>query len=280
MALRYASQSACESREAADCTSALAASLNGNTPDAVEGCAGAYAGWDCADYLGDENIPTACRQQLGPVANGGGCAVDGQCQSGFCATAPGAPCGACAAPPKAGGSCAELTSCGPGLVCTQDTFACVAPGVRGSACGKGAVCGAGLSCVGASPATEKPGTCAPAGEHAGAPCDPTLAKGTGCDRDAGLVCSATSHVCEPLVVAAIGQACGGDVGGQPVDCEAEGICVGAMAAKPGTCKAAAADGAPCDAVHGPGCELPARCIGRGGTTSGTCQYSGAQSCHP
>lgn len=316
MQLRYGSESTCETRETNNCATALAEPLNGNTPAAVEACAGAYAGWACVDYLNDTNIPSACRQQLGPIVNGGSCAIDGQCQSGFCGIVPGSACGTCAAVPKVGASCAGLTGCGPGLACTTDTFKCVAFGVRGSACGKGAVCGIQLSCVGATNVAQ--GTCEQAGEEMGAACDPTEKTGGGCDRNAGLVCNAgvpaavdagegvaeggaetdaesdaeggaetdadteaaasTARTCQPLVVAAAGQPCGNDVGGQPVDCQAGGVCTGASGTTPGTCAAAAADGAPCDTANGPGCIIPARCIASGGT-AGTCQYSGAQSCH-
>jgi len=270
--LRYGSESDCETRETYSCTTALSEPVNGNTPAAVEACAGAYAGWACADYLDDENIPQACQQQLGAVINGGSCAIDGQCQSGFCGIAPGASCGTCSGLPAAGASCAQLTSCGSGLACTADTFECVVFGVRGSTCGKGAVCGVGLSCIGVAGKA----TCQLAGDTAGATCDPTGKTGSGCDRNAGLACNSASKTCQPVVVASQGQPCG-NVGGQPVYCEAEGACTGATGSTPGTCTAAAADGAACDRASGPGCIIPARCIGDGGT-AGTCQYSGTQSC--
>lgn len=276
--LRYGSEAECESRETSSCTAALAEPLNGNTPTAVEACANAYASWDCTDYLENGNLPTACRQQLGPVIDGGFCAVDGQCQSGYCGVAPGAACGTCSATPVAGASCA-LTACPPGLTCTADTVRCVAFGVRGSPCGKGAVCGVGLSCVGADPATNVQGTCQNAGQKVGAPCDPTGRVGAGCDRDAGLACNATSKTCQTFVVVPEGQPCGDDVGGKVVYCQAEGVCSGVTDTKPGTCSSAAANGAKCNAATGPGCVIPARCIGNGGT-AGTCQYSGTQTCHP
>ncbi len=277
--LRYGSEADCETRETSSCTSALAEPLNGNTPTAVEACANAYASWDCTDYLENQNPPTACRQQLGPVIDGGFCAVDGQCQSGFCGVAPGASCGTCAGAPVPGASCALLISCGPGLTCTTDTARCVVFGVRGSPCGKGAVCGVGLSCVGANPATNVQGTCQNAGQKVGAPCDPTGRVGAGCDRDAGLACDAMSKTCQSVVVASEGQPCGNDVGGKVVYCQAEGACTGATDTTVGKCSSAAANGAKCNAATGPGCVIPARCIGSSGT-AGTCQYSGAQTCHP
>jgi hypothetical protein len=302
--LRYGSESACETRETNNCATSLAEPFNGNTAAAVEACANAYAGWACPDYINSTNIPPACKQQLGPIINGGSCAIDGQCQSGFCGIAPGAACGTCAPVPKVGASCALLTSCGPGLACTTDTFKCVVFGVRGSPCGKGAVCGVELSCVGADVATGVQGTCEQAGEQTGEACDPTERTGAGCDRNAGLACNGgvegepaeggpsveggveggveeagvPSNTCQAVIVAAAGQPCGNDVVGQPAYCQAEGTCTGASGTSPGMCTSAAADGAACDLTSGPGCVTPARCIGNGGT-AGTCQYSGAQSCH-
>jgi hypothetical protein len=275
--LRYGDEGTCETRETYSCTEALAEPLNGNTAAAIEACAGAYAGWACDDYLNDQSIPPACQQQLGPVIDGGPCAIDGECATGFCAIAPGSPCGTCAAVPVAGASCAQLTSCGPTLACTADTFECVVFGVRGDACGRGAICGIGLSCVGADLTTGPHGTCQIAGDTMGAACDPSAKTGPGCDRNAGLVCNSMSKTCQPVVIAPTGQPCGDDVGGQPVYCQANGVCSGATATMPGTCAAAAADGAACDWADGPGCVIPARCVGNGGTT-GTCQYSGDQSC--
>jgi hypothetical protein len=270
--LRYGTEGDCETRETSSCVMSLAEPLNGNTPTAVEACANAYAGWACDDYLNDVNVPVACRQQLGPVANGGGCAIDGQCVSGFCALAPGNACGRCTALPHVGASCAQLIGCGPGLACTTDTVECAAFAIRGEACGSGAPCGVGLSCEG--------GSCRDAADTMGAACDPTLQSGPGCELDLGLVCNSMSSTCQPVVIAATGQPCG-DVGDQAAYCQVGSSCAGSSSTTPGTCTAAAADGAPCDLVAGPACLIPARCIGAGnGATSGTCQYSGAQSCPP
>ena len=75
MQLRYGTERACETRETANCTAGLTAPMNGNTPAAVEACASAYAAWACEDYLDNQNVPQPCQQQLGPVVNGGSCAV-------------------------------------------------------------------------------------------------------------------------------------------------------------------------------------------------------------
>lgn len=277
--LRYGSESACETGEAGSCMLTLAQPSNGKTVAHVEACAQAYAGWSCTDYLNDQNIPTGCQQATGPFANGAACAVSGQCQTGFCAIAPGAACGTCAAVPQAGASCAQLTACAPGFTCTTDTKTCVVFAAQGAACGRGAPCGAGLSCVGADATTGVMGTCQRAVETSGAACDPTLKTGPGCDRNAGLVCNGMSKTCQAVVLASAGQPCG-DVNHQTAYCSAEGTCTGASAAAPGTCTAAATAGAACDQASGTSCVSPGRCVGSvsdAGIT-GTCEYAGAQTC--
>ena len=277
--IRYGSESVCETGETSSCMSTLAEPSNGKTPALVEACAQAYPGWDCTDSLNDQNIPQACRQQTGPFADGTVCAVSGQCQTGFCAIAPGASCGICTALPAAGASCAQLTTCGAGLTCTSDTKTCVVVGAQGAACGKGSPCGAGLSCVGADSAANTPGTCQAAVDVLGATCDPAQKAGPTCDLNAGLACNGASKTCQPVVVVAAGQPCG-QVNNQTAHCSAEGVCTGASGTTPGTCTAAAAEGAPCDTAAGTTCITPGRCVGSGtdGGITGTCQVAGAQTC--
>ncbi len=268
--IRYGSQSACETGEAESCMATLAEPSNGKTIAHVEACAQAFAAWDCTDYLNDLNIPPACQQATGSFANGTVCAVAGQCQTGFCAIARGASCGVCAALPVAGDSCAQLTTCGPGLVCTSDTMTCVVVGAAGATCGKGTPCGARLSCIG--------GSCQAVVQSAGAPCDPTGKTGPTCDLDAGLVCNGDSKTCHAVVLAAASEPCG-YIDHQSVVCAAEGVCT-ATSGTPGTCTPAAAAGQACDTASGTSCISPGRCVGQpidGGIT-GTCQVAGTQLC--
>jgi hypothetical protein len=276
--IRYGDEGSCEARLKANCLNALAAPSQGNNPSKTEGCAQAYPSWACPDYVDNVNVPDACKQATGALAAGASCAFSGQCSTGFCAIAPGAACGMCAAQPSAGASCAQLTACGQGLVCTNDTQTCVVLGAAGAACGKGAPCGTGLSCVGADAATGAMGTCQPAVAMAGAACDPTLKMGAGCDRNAGLACNTTSKQCAALVVASGGQPCD-FVNGQGTPCGASGTCSTSAAGMMGTCTAAAADGAACDVMNGPPCLNPARCVVAGGGTGGTCELSNASTCH-
>jgi hypothetical protein len=278
----YASVSDCEALYVPSCTAALQAAATGNTAADSEACAQAYSGWACTDYLNDVNVPAACATEKGQLANNAACAYPAQCQSGFCAIAPSSACGTCAAPPQAGASCAELTTCGPGLTCTGDTQQCVALAASGASCGKGAPCGSGLVCIGADTAKNVMGKCAMGITQSGTACDPTLAKGPGCSRDAGLTCNSASKTCQNIVVANAGSPCG-EVMNQTADCSAAATCVGATATKSGKCTAPAADGATC-APPNPGCQSLSRCISTGAASgdaaaTGTCAVQNASSCH-
>jgi hypothetical protein len=280
MILRYGDSATCTARVTANCTTSLAAASTGNSPVHTEACSQAYPGWPCTDYLNDLDVPTACQQQTGSVGAGGGCAFPGQCQSGFCAIAPGAACGTCAAQPTLGSSCAGITTCGPGVVCTSDTQTCVVVAASGGACGTGQPCGVGLSCVGSDATTNTQGTCQPDSETVGAVCDPLLKAGGhgGCDRANGLVCNSMTTQCAAIAVATAGQPCG-DVNDQNSPCGTNGVCMGASGTTPGTCTGAAADGTGCDTTAGPGCLDLSRCIlGADGGTAGTCAMNGTTSC--
>lgn len=264
--IRYGDEATCEARERQNCSDAQAAPGTGNNPQRTEDCSQAFGGWSCTDFLNSTNIPAACVQVTGSVATGAACAFSGQCQTGFCAIAPGSACGTCAAAPVAGASCAALTSCGQGLSCNGQTKTCVAPATTvGASCGTGAPCGAGLGCA--------DGMCQASATQLGATCDPS---GPGCDRNAGLVCNRKTKLCATATIAAAGQPCG-DVENQTAFCGASATCVGASGSTPGMCVAAAADGAACDLASGPACEQLARCIVSSGT-AGTCRMSAAALC--
>jgi hypothetical protein len=276
--IRYGDEATCEARIKANCVNALAAPSQGNSATKTESCSQAYASWACPDFVDNVNVPAACVQATGTLASGAPCAFNGQCSTGFCAVAPGSACGTCGAQPAEGASCAQLTACGQGLVCTTDTQTCVVLGTASAACGKGVPCGTGLSCVGADATTGTMGTCQPAEAMAGATCDPTLKTGPSCDRNAGFACNSTTKQCATLVVASGGQPCNA-VNGQNTPCAAGGACSTTVAGMMGTCTAAAADGAACDTANGPPCELPARCVTSGSGTAGTCQIPSAAACH-
>jgi hypothetical protein len=279
LSIRYGDEATCTARVTQNCTNALSAPSNGNTPTHSEACAQAYSNWACADYLNDINIPAACQQQTGHVAAGGGCAFPGQCQSGFCSIAPGSSCGTCATAPAIGSSCAQVTTCGPGVVCTGDTQTCVDYAMSGGPCGTGHPCGVGLSCIGATSDGGTQGTCQANAVQTGAACDASLKMGPGCNRAQGLACNSMTKTCAAVTTATGGQPCG-DVNNQSTPCGTNGVCTGASGTSPGTCTAAADDGAACDTANGPGCLLLSRCIvSAAGGTSGTCQMQSAANCH-
>ncbi len=268
----FTDEAACESRESLTCLAALQAP--GTKVDAAhdQACATAIDGEGCPDLLGP-TPPDACVPPAGTRANGQPCAFNGQCQSTYCAVPEGAACGACAAEPAAGDSCALTGSCGRGLICSSDKV-CQVPATAGQACHKDHDCAVGLGCVGDTKAT--PGKCMAAGETVGASCDATV--GPPCDRTLGLYCSPTSHTCASVGFAAAGQACG-NVQGSEVICLAGASCQPSPTAKGGTCVAPAADGAACAVGGEPHCLAPARCVASAdGGSTGTCQVPSASGC--
>ncbi len=276
----YGDEGTCETRLKLNCLNALAAASNGNSAQAAEACASAFAGLSCADFF-DLKPATACMQSTGDRATGQPCGVPGQCATGFCAIVPGSACGTCAPAPKAGDSCAQLTACGQLLVCLASTKQCTAYAVQGDACDSGQPCGAGLFCVGATPAAS--GTCQPAVEQVASPCDPQGKTGPGCDRLAGLTCNTVTKECAALAFGAAGQPCGADVNNQFGACANAATCLAPVtadaAAGASTCVPVAADGAACDSLMGPNCLEPARCVLSGDAgTSGKCQFPDPLAC--
>ncbi|MBV9948672.1 MAG: hypothetical protein JOZ69_17625 [Myxococcales bacterium] len=277
----YGDEAACEARNKATCVAALAAPSAGSSANETEACALAVAHIACADYRNKTNIPMACVQGTGSRANGAGCLYPAQCSSGFCAITPGSTCGACAAPPKQGDSCAALASCGQTLTCTTDTLVCTVPAAQGEPCGPGQPCGASLSCV-APGGAGTAGTCQPAGTMPGVPCDGNLKTGPSCDNALGLFCDGVTKQCAQATYASGGQPCGYSVdAGTLVNCTS-GTCVGSdpTAHQLGQCMARAADDGPCVVPDGgaatpsAGCLPAARCI----AATGTCQVIAASSC--
>jgi hypothetical protein len=265
---RYGDETTCETVVKQNCTANAAAPSTGATPAGAEACAQAFTNWACSDFLYFVNPPPECQTSTGQLAQGAACAFPAQCQSGFCAIAPGSPCGTCAPAPHAGDSCAQLVTCGIGLTCTNDTLQCEPYANQGDACGTGMPCLDGLDCAG--------GTCQPEVATQGAPCTTH----PGCDFYAGLTCDTQSQQCVAVQLAGNGQPCGA-VNGQGVSCNA-GLCVESSGSSSGTCVAYAQLGAPCDLASGPGCMTPARCIvssGSGTSTAGVCAVPDATVCH-
>ena len=272
---RWPDLATCEAREKLACTEALAAPHTANTPSHVEECGGELVAQACGPFLSGVNPPMACVPEHGTLAVGAACSFAAQCSTGFCSVAPDTLCGACAAPPNPGDSCAAQ-GCGPIMVCVAATETCAVPSASGAACSASQPCLQGLACVGATQTAS--GTCMPEATTAGAACDARRQTMADCDAAAGLTCDRSTNTCVSQPLAASGQPCG-LVGTTETACSGGATCVRPAGSATGTCVAPAADGAACDSASGPGCEFPARCVPTSaGGTAGTCQLPGSISC--
>ncbi len=265
LAKRWPDLATCEAREKLACTDALGAPATASTPSTVDACSSALATQTCDAALSGVAPPTACLTQAGPAANGAACAFAAQCASAFCSIATSSSCGVCATSPVAGDSCAAQ-SCGQTLVCSS-AMVCVAPVALAGSCSKSMPCGVGLSCVGSTTTTN--GTCMAEGATAGVTCDPRRMTGAACNAADGLTCDTATNTCVTQPLAQAGQPCG-LIGTTVTACGGGATCEGTASSS--VCVAAAVDGAACDAVNGPACEFPARCV------ANTCQLPGAMAC--
>lgn len=269
---RYGDVATCQRRMTDNCVAALRARDTGNSAAAVRDCAAAIPSATCDAFEG--GTVAACAPKAGARMNGAACTYSAQCQSTFCQLTRGTGCGTCAAPSKAGDACATVT-CSRGFTCAANDT-CQPDGALSATCGRDLPCGYGLSCV--TPMRAMSGTCQTAVSTVGAACDPRRETGPGCAAWARLTCDATSRTCVDEPLAQPGQPCG-VIGGVVTGCAGAATCIGASGMTPGSCKALALEGQPCDTTAGPACMSPARCITGGGTaTAGTCQLPDATTC--
>jgi hypothetical protein len=267
--LRYGDVPTCRSIYEAVCLAAVAAPSSGQTAASEADCAAQIPNWTCSDFIDNQNPPPACAQKTGGLANGAPCGLAAQCQTGFCGIAPGQACGVCAAAPKSGDPCGQITTCGMTLVCAPATSTCAAFAPEGASCAPGQPCISGFTCVGANAKTGAVGTCEPAVTSGGDTCSFT---GAGCDLFDGLACNAVTSQCGIAQVVGEGLACG-LVAGQTASCASSGQCVA------GACVAGRPIGAPCDLAAGPPCLDLLRCVVTAdGGTAGTCQGASAAGC--
>jgi hypothetical protein len=273
----FGDMTTCLTREKLSCTNALAAPMTGNTPSKLQACVAAYSTFSCADFL-TNNPPAACII-AGPKPAGASCAFNGQCATTFCGNEKISLCGRCGNEPTAGTSC-TATSCGRDKECVSSTLQCQPQGTSGASCGAGLPCGPDLSCIGSTQTT--PGTCMADNTTLGAPCSGTTQL---CDGTKGLYCAGTgaSRMCATIPYVAAGMACGTVSPGAFVGCAGGGNCYTtagmlAQSGESGSCKAPAADGAPCDTVAGPPCLDPARCVVTGAGRGGTCTVPTGATC--
>lgn len=268
--LRFGTLQTCQSILSALYGAEVVLPQSGVTISSLEACTAAIgssmtSGWNCEDIINNVSAPPECTGFAGPRAMGAPCAVGAQCQSSFCAAAPGAGCGACAPVPQQNAQCATQ-SCGQGdLVCTT-AQTCVPYAGMGQQCSAGTQpCGAGLTCVGAVGTT--PGECAAATQVMLDACLFTMA---GCDIFSGLACNASTGVCETARIANPGEACG-VVGFQPATC-AVGDCIR------GVCVGRVPFGGSCNLDGGPPCMDSTRCVIADGGAEGTCEVLGMATC--
>jgi hypothetical protein len=190
--------------------------------------------------------PGTITPQLGP---GAPCVSSGECVQGlYCKKPSGCP-GTCTPFSKAGESCADSARCDPQLECTSLssgplTEACAPRKKEGDTC-------SGFSCGG----TEN------------CPADPTLCS------NPNLWCDPTSKTCKPG--SGEGQPCGApqDAGTSTEDiaCASNLWCDQLFVGKPGICRTAGGEGAPCNDL---GCSQGLHCTGYvplgAGATLGHC----------
>ncbi|HEX4405680.1 MAG TPA: hypothetical protein VH560_12670 [Polyangia bacterium] len=259
----------CLTREALQCTVTLAAPDSGHNTTKVEQCVAAYATFTCDDFFAN-SPPDTCRP-TGARDNGGACDFGAQCKSGYCSNVKMALCGTCAAAPAAGASCAT-SDCARGQICDGTTTACKAPGKAGDACDSDD-CGYALACSAAGVVATGSKTCQTTLNTLGASCSGTVSSSL-CASVQGLYCAGVvaTKTCVAQSFVSDGMPCGVVTGGY-ANCTA-GSCYTdnglAGSGQTGTCKADAADDSSCDTVTGPDCQLPARCVVKGGGTSGKC----------
>jgi len=245
----YGDPATCSRRSTLQCKPMLAAAGSQAAAAQIEICAQALSLESCDEAL-DNPQPSAC-DIGGALAEGAPCAAGQQCQTAYCKIPPGGACGTCVKRVGARYACAADGDCVAGLVCERG--ACAAPGGLDAPCGGGLPpCSRALTCL--SGACRKP---SPVGTRCVYPTD--------CDGNHGLYCSVLTHLCTQTQVATPNQPCG-IVHDALVGCSSGAACLR------GRCIPAAADGASCDPLTGPGCALPALCL------SGKCVVPDPASC--
>ena len=264
-ALYFGDATVCLARVLMSCESLSGApGSNWNAAD-VTACASALSSNACSDFdiLANTGGPAACALPPGARADGANCGSESQCQSGHCHH-PGALCGSCMERGGAGATCVADADCQPGFLCvasaTNPNSVCVVAGKVGDACVKGvSPCGFGLACCTAAMAS--------AAECTEGKCVALLSKGASCevgagtcDTNAGVYCDGSANTCQEPTFATTSGTCGTMSSGSSVFCSAAGVCYmpsGTM----GACVAPVDVGKACNLKKGPGCMLPALCLG-------------------
>jgi hypothetical protein len=279
-------------RYVANCVAELGLSGATRTPADLDACASALEAKGCVSY---PEFVAECVLKPGTLPEGTACNISAQCQTGVCAyldTTGTSGCGVCTAVLKEGERCTQDKSfcergtsctgslekprettckrvtyaepqapcsynvlCGPGYVCAQKgdnpTPLCYESSGPGGMCEEDVSCNEDSFC---DKSTRKCVSRAKAGEACSSvlPC----AKGLGCDK--------TQSTCAPIIFAAPGERCGGNIA-----C-AQGVCGQGTGAP--TCPPVVEDGRGCLANGHMTCKAPAFCLG------GKCVMTATQAC--
>jgi hypothetical protein len=284
----YGGDAECVTRGIIECTDLFHVRDNNLTLADEMACATAITDGDtCSDFF-DGIAPPRCQPPAGPGALGSPCALEQQCQTGFCAIAAGHNCGTCQSLPGSGSVCNVNGQCS-GLYCYvltgSSTGRCVPFANDGSACQFGSnECVSGDVCVGTN-TTAEAGVCMPAGV-ANSLCDVTNHTMATCNQTEGWECiptpgsntgSAILGMCQPAQLVGPGEQCGYLQGSsQYADCFA-GTCA---KGNPDICVGLAGDGEPCALLIdvGPPCLTPAVCVVGPDGMTGTCQIENPANC--
>ena len=236
----YGDEGQCVARNRPQCEAALRAPGTGQTAPGMESCARAYESASCDEVVvGKPPAPCAAP---GSLPLGAPCGDDSQCAGTgtHCRIADRDRCGICAMRGPVGAACDSDRDCEYGLVCY---FTCMQPVTLDAPCdGMTRQCPSTLICLDYK--------CVATGQ-VGAACKP---RADHCDHDHGLYCDSQTQVCARYAVADRGAACGSGT-----ICKA-GSCTEDEKTHAWSCVGYADDGSRCDAVSGPHCAAPARCI--------------------
>jgi hypothetical protein len=239
----------CEARMALHCARIEAAPGAAKFPPS---CVSELDARTCTGNL--DQLPPSCWVR-GALADGAACEFDEQCQSGWCSltvqdNAIG-PCGTCQARAKENESCQEA-DCELGLVCVGVEPTCRKTAGKDEPCHGSTGCAAPYQCFG--------DVCVePQGENA--PCKVSFLTGAQtCDTTKGLYCIPSDPLgedgtCKRSRTVNLGETCVDDEDGEEILCR-RGTCT----MKTRQCTTLAEDGAACDAIFGPHCQIPAECM--------------------
>ncbi len=237
---QFGARPQCNDRMKIHCIAGRGATGSTFATDKIAGCAKALPTVSCYDFV-TKNLPAGCADS-GILDDGKGCGSNYQCRSGDCRVDKGM-CGLCGPTSVAiDGTCTTDGPCGAQARCVSGK--CTRLVKTGGDCDTsiGLSCWLGaVACVG--------NKCTENAMKAGDACDELS-----CDYLTGLLCNATTKVCDKIVLAKAGETC--VIGDKP--CEASAFCK-TDGTRTGKCVARAVDGAGCDPSVGAVCVFPYRC---------------------